>query len=37
MIDNYDHLPDLTVFIHAARYQWHNDDPLYGTTPLYHT
>ena len=31
IIDNYDTLPDVMVFIHSLRYQWHNDDPLYGT------
>jgi hypothetical protein len=30
MIDNYHALPELMVFIHGERYQWHNDDPLYG-------
>jgi hypothetical protein len=34
MIDAYDYLPDVMVFIHSDRYQWHNDDPLYGTDPL---
>ena len=29
IIDNYHHLPDYMLFIHAQRYQWHNDDPLY--------
>jgi hypothetical protein len=31
IIDHYDKLPDLVVFMHDARYQWHNDDPIYGT------
>lgn len=31
IIDNYDNLPNVTLFLHSARYQWHNDDPLYGT------
>jgi len=31
MIDAYDNFPDLVVFMHSGRYQWHNDDPLYGT------
>jgi hypothetical protein len=30
MINHYDKLPDISLFIHDARYQWHNDDPLYG-------
>ena len=21
------------VFMHSTRYQWHNDDPLYGARP----
>lgn len=29
LIDNYDSLPDIIIFLHANRYQWHNDDPLY--------
>lgn len=29
VIDNYDSLPDVAIFSHAKRYQWHNDDPLY--------
>ncbi|KAI5250996.1 hypothetical protein E4T42_04673 [Aureobasidium subglaciale] len=29
VIDNYHLLPDIVIFLHAARYQWHNDDPLY--------
>ena len=31
IIDNYDDLPTVSVFMHSLRYQWHNDDPLYGT------
>jgi hypothetical protein len=31
IIDRYDDLPDYIVFIHGLRYQWHNDDPIYGT------
>jgi hypothetical protein len=27
-------LPDILVFIHSLRYQWHNDDPLYDGVPL---
>ena len=34
VIDNYDHLPNITIFMHSLRYQWHNDDPLYGMSPL---
>lgn len=30
IIDHYDSLPDIVVFLHGRRYQWHNDDPLYG-------
>ncbi|KAB2573803.1 hypothetical protein DBV05_g7525 [Lasiodiplodia theobromae] len=29
IIDNYDNLPDYTLFLHPTRYQWHNDDPDY--------
>ena len=29
IIDNYSSLPDIVIFLHAERYQWHNDDPLY--------
>jgi hypothetical protein len=31
IIDHYDKLPDVVVFMHSERYQWHNDDPIYGT------
>ncbi|MCJ1282176.1 hypothetical protein MMC26_001499 [Xylographa opegraphella] len=31
IIDHYDRLPNVTIFLHSARYQWHNDDPDYGT------
>ena len=34
IIDHYNHLPDIMVFIHSQRYQWHNDDPLYDGLPL---
>jgi hypothetical protein len=27
IIENYDRLADINVFIHALQYQWHNDDP----------
>ena len=30
IIDNYDNLPDISVFLHGNRYQWHNEDPMYG-------
>ena len=33
MIDHYDDLPNVMVFMHSERYQWHNDDPIYGTFP----
>ena len=26
IIDNYDQLPEFVFFIHAGRFQWHNDD-----------
>ncbi|KAJ5908680.1 hypothetical protein N7495_001362 [Penicillium taxi] len=29
IIDNYNNLPDIMLFIHSQRYQWHNDDPYY--------
>lgn len=35
IIDNYDNLPDLVVFRHAHRFQWHNDDPLWGELVRY--
>ncbi|KAJ5161945.1 hypothetical protein N7492_007337 [Penicillium capsulatum] len=31
LIDRYDTLPEIVVFLHADRYQWHNDNPLYDT------
>ncbi|CAG8957474.1 hypothetical protein HYFRA_00011455 [Hymenoscyphus fraxineus] len=34
MIDYYDTLPDVMVFMHSQRYQWHNDDPLYDGVPV---
>ncbi|KAK2742749.1 hypothetical protein FQN55_007690 [Onygenales sp. PD_40] len=34
IIDNYDKLPDIMVFIHGKRYQWHNDDPVYDSVPI---
>ena len=27
---NYDNLPEYMVFLHSLRYQWHNEDPMYG-------
>ena len=30
LIDNYDDLPEYMVFLHSLRYQWHNEDPMYG-------
>ncbi|KAF2158403.1 hypothetical protein M409DRAFT_71666 [Zasmidium cellare ATCC 36951] len=29
IIDHYTELPEVVVFSHANRYQWHNDDPWY--------
>ena len=29
IIEQYDNLPDVLIFQHANRYQWHNDDPLF--------
>ncbi|KAK0615147.1 hypothetical protein B0T17DRAFT_541196 [Bombardia bombarda] len=29
LIDRYDTLPDVSVFIHASRFAWHNDNPDY--------
>jgi hypothetical protein len=34
IIDNYDHLPNVMLFIHSQRYQWHNDDPYYDGVPI---
>ncbi|KAJ5706673.1 hypothetical protein N7488_006474 [Penicillium malachiteum] len=31
LIDRYDSLPDVMVFVHGGRYQWHNDNPLYDS------
>ncbi|EPS34971.1 hypothetical protein PDE_09936 [Penicillium oxalicum 114-2] len=31
IIDRYDHLPDVSLFLHGDRYQWHNDNPLYDS------
>ncbi|KAH8908262.1 hypothetical protein BR93DRAFT_610600 [Coniochaeta sp. PMI_546] len=29
IIDRYDTLPDTAIFLHASRFQWHNDNPDY--------
>ncbi|KAH8704088.1 hypothetical protein BGW36DRAFT_288548 [Talaromyces proteolyticus] len=34
IIDRYDNLPNNTVFLHADRFQWHNDNPDYDGVPL---
>lgn len=34
LIDRYWSLPDVIVFMHGGRYQWHNDNPLYGISPF---
>lgn len=34
IIDNYLNLPDVMVFMHSLRYQWHNDDPIYDGIPI---
>src|SRR5436190_2107120 len=34
IINNYEHLPKYLAFIHALRYQWHNDDPMYDHVPV---
>ncbi|KAK8094869.1 hypothetical protein PG997_001554 [Apiospora hydei] len=33
IVDNYAALADTTVFFHAARFAWHNDDPEYDAVP----
>lgn len=33
IIDQYHDLADTTVFMHASRFQWHNDDPDYDALP----
>ncbi|KAI5288664.1 hypothetical protein KEM54_005024 [Ascosphaera aggregata] len=33
IIDHYDELPEHMLFLHAERYQWHNDDPDYDGVP----
>ena len=34
LIDHYERLPHYMVFLHSLRYQWHNEDPLYGRSHL---
>lgn len=34
LIDRYESLPDIAVFIHSLRYQWHNEDPMYDGVPV---
>ncbi|OJD11524.1 hypothetical protein AJ78_07723 [Emergomyces pasteurianus Ep9510] len=34
IIDHYDQLPDIMIFMHSSRYQWHNDDPIYDAVPI---
>lgn len=34
LITHYHNLPEYMVFLHAKRYQWHNDDPMYDHVPL---
>ncbi|KAH8677700.1 hypothetical protein BX600DRAFT_545431 [Xylariales sp. PMI_506] len=33
IIDHYDDLPEISIFIHASRFAWHNDDPDYDAVP----
>ncbi|KAI4869223.1 hypothetical protein F4820DRAFT_45227 [Hypoxylon rubiginosum] len=33
IVDRYDDLPDAVLFVHASRFQWHNDDPDYDVVP----
>ncbi|KAK5626672.1 hypothetical protein RRF57_002387 [Xylaria bambusicola] len=33
IIDRYDSLPHATLFVHASRFAWHNDDPDYDALP----
>ncbi|KAI0521710.1 hypothetical protein F5B22DRAFT_595940 [Xylaria bambusicola] len=33
IIDRYDTLPHATLFVHASRFAWHNDDPDYDALP----
>ncbi|KAB8345841.1 hypothetical protein FH972_022896 [Carpinus fangiana] len=35
IIDHYHDLPSFMFFLHASRYQWHNEDPIYdGVQPI---
>ncbi|KAH7136137.1 hypothetical protein B0J11DRAFT_576681 [Dendryphion nanum] len=34
IIDRYDTLPNVSIFIHSLRYQWHNEDPMYDGVPV---
>ncbi|KAF2022409.1 hypothetical protein BU24DRAFT_418039 [Aaosphaeria arxii CBS 175.79] len=34
IIDRYDTLPKVSIFIHSLRYQWHNEDPMYDGVPV---
>jgi hypothetical protein len=34
IIDRYDDLPNVSIFMHALRYQWHNEDPMYDGVPV---
>lgn len=37
IINHYYVLPDYVAFLHANRYQWHNEDPMYdGVQPMKH-
>ncbi|KAK8039443.1 hypothetical protein PG993_007854 [Apiospora rasikravindrae] len=33
IVNNYDSLAETTIFFHAARFAWHNDDPDYDAVP----
>ncbi|KXX74632.1 hypothetical protein MMYC01_208521 [Madurella mycetomatis] len=33
IIENYDTLTPTTIFVHASRFAWHNDDPDYDALP----
>ncbi|KAF1948994.1 hypothetical protein CC80DRAFT_430201, partial [Byssothecium circinans] len=34
IINRYDSLPEVSIFIHSLRYQWHNEDPMYDGVPV---
>ncbi|KAK4152863.1 hypothetical protein C8A00DRAFT_44159 [Chaetomidium leptoderma] len=36
IVDNYDTLAETTIFVHASRFAWHNDDPDYDALPGLH-